>query len=648
MEEEIERITLISNGSIQFYPDNTLTNFKNVFPKKLELNSKYEVAIESLGFCTKFNDCYFPTFKKGKLANFFIGSKDYTITTEIPTYGNIKVFLENKLKEINLKLKTNFHFLNNRLIFETNLEQDISLIFHTSFMKSFGLYNEKEIKLDNNPYIIDSELDEKFVSDNFRYLNEKDKYEFKNFVKGIKYSEILTKLNEYTPYAKKQTREKLLEENNEMDIYFRTFCDFLQYIPSADPNFENYIVFFIEKNTKSHLKCLRDITKTIYPSLIKIQSENILNQSYNNSYSKDLIIFAPNFSKQENYYYQEFETKQFCEISTTTLDNFQISIVDEKNKYLELDSGIASIVKLVLRKMNTFYRHINVRLTSEPTLLYPNNNQTDFIVKLPNPLILDKSWKVCLTSITYSPKFTLFQNKDTMISFRFKDESNEDGYSVSVLNLHEKFYNSKSLIKEIDNFLKTNNLGSLSFNEDNILKLIINKEGVLLISKHLLEILGYNAIFPIDLDNVIFDGAIDQIKPDYTLPFVKETKIESVSMNDTQSDIPVTYYTITFDKGVNTNINDPSYIILYSDIITPSLIGGIYSKVLRVINVHSIENQPFVNLEFKNKEYCHLESTEINEIKLFLRTHAGDPVNFLKNHVILLNLEFTNDVKILQ
>ena len=44
-------VTLISNGSEQFFPDNTLTNFTNQLPNDISLskNKKWYVALQNSG-----------------------------------------------------------------------------------------------------------------------------------------------------------------------------------------------------------------------------------------------------------------------------------------------------------------------------------------------------------------------------------------------------------------------------------------------------------------------------------------------------------------------------------------------------------------------------------------------------------------------
>ena len=53
-------IYLISNGSYSFFPQNSLTNFKNKIPHAFNVNNEYEIAVESIGFTKSFKQIHIP------------------------------------------------------------------------------------------------------------------------------------------------------------------------------------------------------------------------------------------------------------------------------------------------------------------------------------------------------------------------------------------------------------------------------------------------------------------------------------------------------------------------------------------------------------------------------------------------------------
>src|SRR5882757_8296822 len=58
MSEDDFSLFLISNGSSDSYPKNTLTHFKNQIPNvvNLEADKKFEMALESIGFSSNFTN----------------------------------------------------------------------------------------------------------------------------------------------------------------------------------------------------------------------------------------------------------------------------------------------------------------------------------------------------------------------------------------------------------------------------------------------------------------------------------------------------------------------------------------------------------------------------------------------------------------
>jgi hypothetical protein len=99
-------------------------------------------------------------------------------------------------------------------------------------------------------------------------------------------------------------------------------------------------------------------------------------------------------------------------------------------------------------------------------------------------------------------------------------------------------------------------------------------------------------------------------------------------------------YELEFKSDINTDMLKPDYMIAYSNIVSSTIIGGSYNKILRIIPIYKSE-EDYVIKEFIHKEYIEIENTEISEIEIALRAHDGTYVNFATNKEIILNLEFT-------
>ena len=100
---------------------------------------------------------------------------------------------------------------------------------------------------------------------------------------------------------------------------------------------------------------------------------------------------------------------------------------------------------------------------------------------------------------------------------------------------------------------------------------------------------------------------------------------------------------IVFESPINTDYLKPNYFVVYSNIVQPSIIGNQFSPILKVVPVLNSQ-EPFKLYDFKQREFYNIANTEINEIKMELRTHDGEFVNFLSDQHVVMNLQFTNEI----
>lgn len=101
-------LTLLSNGSMEYYPENTLANFSNKMPKTLDLN-----VFENEVWYAAVTDCSFTTIKKGDGSNiskiFFHAVTDSALSGNIIEVlrGSFDFFKEISHKNFFLKWKQN-------------------------------------------------------------------------------------------------------------------------------------------------------------------------------------------------------------------------------------------------------------------------------------------------------------------------------------------------------------------------------------------------------------------------------------------------------------------------------------------------------------------------------------------------------------
>lgn len=93
---------------------------------------------------------------------------------------------------------------------------------------------------------------------------------------------------------------------------------------------------------------------------------------------------------------------------------------------------------------------------------------------------------------------------------------------------------------------------------------------------------------------------------------------------------------------VNLNHFKPQYLMIYCDIIKNSIIGNEYSNLLRIVPIDQNNKRSHQTVDFKNITFHEIANYLVNRIKIEIRDHSGNIVNF-ENNNINLHLYFTNE-----
>ena len=93
---------------------------------------------------------------------------------------------------------------------------------------------------------------------------------------------------------------------------------------------------------------------------------------------------------------------------------------------------------------------------------------------------------------------------------------------------------------------------------------------------------------------------------------------------------------------MNINYYQPDYMLAYCNIVQPTIIGGEYKNILRMIPISKDKDDKYLIHEFQSKNFLPLLNTEITEIEINLRSHDGSLLNFSQKDDIIINLEFSN------
>lgn len=583
-------IYMLSNGSTDVYDSNTLTSFSNKIPLNLEASQgeRWEIAVAGFGVSTNFRNI------------------------ELPLKRNVpSLIISNMAKPANHEYQ--FKFQKN---------EDMRGCEYKEIYFEDKIYSEKDIRdifqriNDENPYVHFSVVDGKLKISNhtdrgvqfpryFVFMHASFLKSFGIIPRGLDEGEQF-EYKDLPFYFANHKFKRLRTESN-------IFQKFVRH-PTYD---ENYYCYFMN-NPELPFNGTKKIEDVAFPKLIQIECTDIEPQILNNNFYSHLAIFTPAFKQNERYYYREFQSMEYTTLQNTILKKLSFKIRDEFEEQLQLLPGPATLIKLHLRKMSEPDKSFNVRLVSGPNTDFPRNTNTSFRVKLPQKLELNRNWKVALTNINYPTKFSTFLHTRSRraIFFLPRNEANSREVAVGEMKAHifdELIeYTEEKFIDEIRNFFTRHDIGSVTYS-DNLESYVIRfkKLGILSISNDILDMLGYDKN----------EG-------------VKGNHISMFNVTDR--------FFMSFPKTkINIDLMRPTYIMLYANFITNTVVGGEFAKLLKVIPLEHSERDYNI-LDIKNKEFCELENTQIQEIEIDLRSHDGTPINFSGKKIVILNLEFSN------
>ena len=597
---------LLSNGCEKLYPLNSLTHFSNSLPNPIsfEKDENIQVSLEAIGFSCDFRNLFVPDNPK----------TPSVIVTDIGKYGpySMKKLIVDKAR---VKMCMDNYF------FDSSKIGDELCSFKTYFLDDLW-YTEDNVKQMCEKYSSENLLKWKY-QDKSLTITANDDSDYWILVHPSFLENFDFKLELSNEWVDHLTPKTLFSGSiDKLEPYKAIFEQFVNY------NGEYYHGFYLNQNAPKLVgKESITITEAKFPEIVKVQSSIITSQILNNKHSKDLVCFCPDFNTESKYYYKEFDQPQKIKLENTTLTNVVISLKDENDRKLQLLPGVPTLVKLKFEKMLKQNKTFNVRLTSNKNDNFPNNSTSVFKVRLPNTLYFNKerNWKVALTSISHPNNFTTFAGEavDRMIMFKLLDgvltTNPEITEKAKPKNIPKKFvfennknYTKDEIIQHFNELLRgpTEKYGSARFDGE-YFELTLSKPSTIIISNNILHMLGHRGVI------------------------TTNKKVTSFTHIGNEEKI------YRFDVPCDLKHLQPQYIIAYCNIVEPTIFGGEYSNILRIVSIPK-ERSDYVIQEFKNKNFLQLLNTEISEIEINFRTHDGLLVNFAGNYNIIVNLEFSN------
>jgi len=621
-----EYFYLFSNGGREYFPENTLTNFANHFPVPLEVSKQYEVGIQAIGFSSRFKSVTAPPSGVPSLI--------------ITNCNNTNKYMEGlgiTHKNEHLGLSQGpiiWSFNEDKIESCTEIDGIKSCKQQNCFYKYVTLVNRefnKQDIIDLCQVVSETKIKSTF-KDNKLSFEIDDEWEnvygfhpcwimmHETFVKSFGFEFIPT--CSYIATSKVQNITEIMQL---VRVGAATVDD--QYLRTANYQGQKYYVYMIERlpgREVSLISSTIDMNKPQFPKTIKVVCENIGEQIYNSTYSKNMLVYTPDFNKLKTYTTQEIEGVDYMSLLNTSLKEMQIKLVDESDNLLHLLPGPATWIKMALRSIPVEKKSFNVVLTSQTSIEYKQNTKTNFRVKLPSPISLEGDWKVCVSSISHPTRISTFLMPEGEIEKQqFKversigfQEMTTEGLNISEELLHtckdNYAYVGEDLISELNNFLQSNDIGTFELDEG-LVRLKVTKTGQFFIGYTLAKILGFDDVW-------------------------HPEKLENAHVANFKLDANATY---KFQTRFNIDYAKPKYIMIYADIIKPVLVAGEYKKLIRISPVEHSDLDYITNY-FRHKEFCSLENTLVDSINIVLASHDGRQMYFTGMQDVIINLEFSN------
>ncbi len=631
---------IVSNGSKEYYPDNTLSNFSVKFPFSLDLptneNEKWAISLNSIGLSSKFGSKY-EKYNSEPLM-FQILS---LVTRDICRNSTIRPQCENTILEHNKWIMRKF----NKCYFGSEVKENCHpeplsqslrgwMLLHLRHSWDYdngqpfsilkGLVGLHQTSYYHNP--LETATDLKILIDqlkedgfNINKLNDL-KYEIsidksisperilfirKDFLDHCTYSQNTSFIDPNTPNEEKRSFDSI-EKARRVNGNTQSF---------SSHNYQIF-VFNVEFNSLTlEIKKFMRITLAI-PNLVKIKCNNIRSQVFNNTYSNDIEVIKPVFEENGSHYFHEFENPVFVPLLNSCLSDLNFELTNEYDEQLNLSTGLPTIVSATFKKMAADYKCFNIRIT--PGQDSPENTSSSFKNILPNTFTFNTSWFVGLKDITFPNQFKNLPSDDNneIVVVKLTNELKviqNERHRIPISNLKA---NQQEFIRYLNSKIQSINAFSFEIDSSNFVSIKTKTNVLISMSKHLAQFLGF---LPLVLDS----------EQNTTQNYWKHTfKVNSTK----QAETPVTI-----------SLFRPAFLMVYLDFVELTLISGKYTNIVKIVPV-KIERTDLEcqTIEFKSIEYRKLGKMILSEINTEIRDPSGKLVQF-DSDKLTLHIVFTNN-----
>lgn len=619
-------VTLMSNASTNEFSENSLSNFSNKLPQHLDLDdlNQWYVSLHSLGVSNRFRNIIRPQNKNLPSFKLIIRAREKPKETSPASH-------KPKLTQLGL------HSLFNRTKYTSSFIDSLKNQ-PTNFMEI--LSHDTNIFGDNKDEIIQNHASLSEIStavtrknlepeESANMFNKKETFSVETDHILISFREdclTVEEINEHfkiwdrvgVPLSVKVSKgEYFLIKAEDSELFANYSYTLMIHSSSVDIfNFQVDALRMTEYEGESYF--CKDFNNKFdvligqsknwfynYPQIISVECDQVKEQAHNSLLEKHVSVVCPQF-QEENYFNFFTEIHHFHPLSNNYLDKISVRLKDLDNQLLNLLPGPATYVKLLFKKMS-YSDSFNVRLT---------NNGSKFESVLPQPINLDHTWKVSLSSISFPTEYLPLPLDRLKRKIWYVEEG-----KVKVSTLPNIQYTKSLLVQMVNQIF--NKTGVKCAIENDRFIVTTSKSIELGMSLPVAQVLGFDKDININ-QNTSSDYSY------FTIEDYLRIRVNQVNRK------PMFYRTI------NLEFLRPYYLMVYASIIDHCIVGSQYIKLLRISPVNRYNGNSYELHEFPRAEFHGLESTYFDSIKIEIRDHSGDLVNFIDKK-LSLNLHFSNE-----
>lgn len=254
--------------------------------------------------------------------------------------------------------------------------------------------------------------------------------------------------------------------------------------------------------------------------------------------------------------------------------------------------------------MDSFY----VTLLSGSSLeYYPENSLSKFTVNLPYTLSLNENWVVGVTNFAHTHTKTVDLPK---IEFNKNERINLNETIINILGAYPIFLNQIKNQHFFDRYALGFKLNANIYTKGPIVQInMLTKNPQIRCNKLYTPITLFDEIFSqIDKEN-----------------WVKEINSLKENLNNLQ--IKPEYTQFITKIPARTLKKQTGYMLIYSDIIKPRIIGNTMARVLTMYPMIT-KTDTYQAIDIVNIQYCPIEKFSISNINILITNEEGEQINF--------------------